>query len=139
MATGLEIVTAARSWLGTGFVHAAAAKGFGCDCLGLILGVAREVGLTAYVPKPYSRDIPVDWMRRELDRLLVPVPVAQPGDVLLFRVRSVPIHLAYKSSSTHMIHAHEWTPGSGAVIETPLDRFWRRQQVGAWRWPGVEG
>ena len=38
-----EIVRAARSWIGTPYRHQASLKGVGCDCLGLLRGVWREV------------------------------------------------------------------------------------------------
>jgi hypothetical protein len=37
------IIAAARSWLGTPYAHQASLKGVGCDCLGLVRGVWREV------------------------------------------------------------------------------------------------
>ena len=40
---GQTIVHTARQWLGTPFHHQSAKKGEGCDCLGLILGVAQEL------------------------------------------------------------------------------------------------
>lgn len=34
----LQIIDAARDWIGTPYVHQASAKGAGCDCLGLLRG-----------------------------------------------------------------------------------------------------
>ena len=39
------IVQSARSWLGTPFHAQGRAKGIGCDCLGLLMGIARELNL----------------------------------------------------------------------------------------------
>ena len=36
-------VASARGWLGTPYHHQASLKGVGCDCLGLLRGVWREV------------------------------------------------------------------------------------------------
>jgi len=41
MATDVERI--ARSWIGTPYVHQASVKGVGCDCLGLLRGVWREL------------------------------------------------------------------------------------------------
>ena len=38
-----DIVAAARSWLGTPYRHQMSLKGEGCDCIGLIRGVWREM------------------------------------------------------------------------------------------------
>ena len=37
------IVRCARGWLGTPYHHQASVKGVGCDCLGLIRGLWREL------------------------------------------------------------------------------------------------
>ncbi len=38
-----RIVASARGWIGTPYVHQASTKGAGCDCLGLLRGVWREI------------------------------------------------------------------------------------------------
>ena len=51
-----QIVQSARNWIGTPYLHQASLKGVGCDCLGLIVGIWREligplpVGVPAYSP-----------------------------------------------------------------------------------------
>ncbi len=47
-----RIVTAARAWIGTPYLHQASAKGAVCDCLGLIRGVWREVHGAEPMPVP---------------------------------------------------------------------------------------
>ena len=50
-----RIVAAARSWIGTPYLHQASLKGVGCDCLGLVRGVWREViGDEPEAPGAYS-------------------------------------------------------------------------------------
>ena len=43
MTTREQIVAAARGWAGTPYHHQASVKGVGCDCLGLIRGLWREL------------------------------------------------------------------------------------------------
>ncbi len=51
-----SIVDAARAWIGTPYRHQASLRGVGCDCLGLLRGVWREVmGAEPEMPPPYSR------------------------------------------------------------------------------------
>src|SRR5262245_46482540 len=51
------IVVAARGWLGTPYHHQASLRGVGCDCLGLIRGVWRElVGPEPQGMPAYTRD-----------------------------------------------------------------------------------
>ena len=50
-----RIVRAARGWLGTPYHDQASVKGVGCDCLGLIRGVWREV--VGPEPKPVRASV----------------------------------------------------------------------------------
>ena len=52
-----RIVAAARGWIGTPYRHQASLKGVGCDCLGLLVGVWREVtGKAVGSLPPYTPD-----------------------------------------------------------------------------------
>ena len=52
-----RVVAAARGWLGTPYHDQASVRGVGCDCLGLVRGVWRELYGPEPVPiPPYSRD-----------------------------------------------------------------------------------
>lgn len=51
------VVIAARRWIGTPYVHQAALRGAGADCLGLVRGVWREVlGEEPEPVPPYTPD-----------------------------------------------------------------------------------
>jgi hypothetical protein len=45
MTTRAQVATQARAWIGTPFAHQHRARGVGVDCVGLVIGVARELGL----------------------------------------------------------------------------------------------
>ncbi len=137
-----DIVDAAREWLGTPYQHQASLPGVGCDCLGLVRGVWRElIGPEPEPMRPYSQD----WAEAGGDETLlaigaahfVPVPNDewQVGDVLLFRFRDgVPAkHVAIASGPARMIHAHE----RACVAEVAIIPFWRRRIVAAFAFPGV--
>jgi NlpC/P60 family putative phage cell wall peptidase len=139
--TRADIVAAARGWIGTPYRHQASLKGVGCDCLGLLRGVWRELfGAEPEPVPPYTRD----WAEaggRELlmevaFRHLVPVQEARPGDVLLFRWRArLPAkHCAVIGAPGMMIHAHE----GAAVAEVAVAPFWSRQIAAAFAFPGLE-
>ncbi len=52
-----RIVSAARCWIGTPYRHQASLRGAGCDCLGLVRGVWREViGPEPETVPAYTRD-----------------------------------------------------------------------------------
>ena len=93
---GGEIVRLARLWIGTPYVHQASVKGAGCDCLGLLRGVWRELhGEEAEDPPAYSPDWAEATGRDTLYRALLrhmteiePTALA-PGDVALFRMGNI--------------------------------------------------
>jgi NlpC/P60 family putative phage cell wall peptidase len=135
-----EIVEAARTWLGTPYLHQASLKGIGCDCLGLVRGVWREV--VGEEPEPVPAYSP-DWAEAgKCERLaeagtrhLVPISAGAfgPGDVLLFRWRPhLPAkHAAIASGLTSMIHAQ-----SGAVAsEVAITGWWLRRLAYVFHFP----
>ena len=86
--TRRDVVAAARGWLGTPYHHQAALRGVGCDCLGLLRGVWREVvgPEPAHLP-PYTRDWAESCGREALIEaaachfLPIPIGEAEAGDV----------------------------------------------------------
>lgn len=137
-----QIIAQARSWIGTPYRHQASLKGIGCDCLGLIRGVWREVvGREPEAPPPYSPDWAEASGRETLAdaalRHLVPVPcdASRVGDIVLFRWReTLPAkHAAILTAPDMMLHAHD----GAAVAEVALTPWWRRRLAFAFSFPGV--
>ena len=143
--SGARVVAAARRWVGTPYVHQASVPGVGCDCLGLLRGVWREVlGPEPEAVPSYTRD----WSEASGQealwaaalRWLVPAgPVPLDGDILLFRMRegAVAKHLGFAASGAGgptVIHAYT---GHG-VVESPLSAAWARRIVARFRFP-LEG
>ena len=137
------IVATARGWLGTPYHHQASVKGVGCDCLGLIRGLWRELcGPEPEKMPPYTRD----WGNATGSETLIAaacrhlaelsdVNEAGPGDVLVFRMRDggVAKHAGVLTGPSLFLHAQE---GLG-VVEVPLGAWWRRRAVAAFRFPGL--
>jgi NlpC/P60 family putative phage cell wall peptidase len=132
------VVEAARGWLGTPYHHQAAVKGAGCDCLGLIRGVYRDVtGADPETPPPYSRD----WAEMRGEETLIGAARrylrevaksdARPGDVLIFRMRigAIAKHAGIMTAPGRMIHAQERV----GVVEINLSNWWTRRIVGVFR------
>ncbi len=139
-----RIVAAAKGWIGTPYRHQASAKGAGADCLGLVRGVWREViGPEPETPPPYS----ADWLEASGNEQLhlaalrhlreTPVRDAEPGDVLLFRMRAqgpakhLGILVDADLDEPRMVHAYS---GRG-VVESSLGLSWRRRVVAAFSFP----
>lgn len=132
-----DVVTCARRWIGTPYLHQGARRGVGCDCLGLVRGIWRELFGSEPMPVPaYSPD----WREAERDEALW-LALAQvcrearegdlmPGQILLFRMRagSVAKHLGVLSlagPAPRFIHAYS---GHG-VVENALSPPWERRIV----------
>ena len=136
------IVAAARSWIGTPYRHQASLKGVGCDCLGLLRGVWRQViGAEPEAVPAYSRD----WAEAGEEEALLEaacrhlIPVAEgwcPGDILIFRWRpGLPAkHCAVAVRADAMVHAHE----GAAVAEVAIAPWWSRHLAAAFSFPGAE-
>lgn len=138
-----RIVVAARAWIGTPYLHQASVRGAGCDCLGLLRGVWREVlGHEPVAVPPYSRD----WaepqgdeaLLRAAGRYLVPRPdgTEAAGDVIVFRMRSGSIakHIGLQSETgaqACFIHSYQ---GHG-VVESALTAPWRRRIAARFAFP----
>ena len=133
---------AARAWIGTPYVDQQSLRGAGCDCLGLVRGVWREVvGPEPTVIPPYTRDWgetgPVEVMQEGALEWMVPVALGEAGAgavaVVLFRMRSGAIakHCGILTGAGTMIHARERL----GVIEEPYTETWQRRAVAAFQFP----
>jgi NlpC/P60 family putative phage cell wall peptidase len=136
------IAAAARGWIGTPYRHQASLRGVGCDCLGLLRGVWRDLlGDEPETPPAYGRD-PAGLGRETLldaaGRHLVRREDGgfEPGDVLVFRWRDgLPAsHCAIVSEPGAMIHAHE----GAAVAEVAIAPWWDRHLAAVFSFPGAE-
>jgi NlpC/P60 family putative phage cell wall peptidase len=119
MVSRADIVAEARAWIGTPYLHQASLKGIGCDCLGLVRGVWREIyGGEPETPPPYTRDWAEARGRETLaeaaGRHMVPVALGmiRRGDVLLFAMkdRSPAKHCAILTAPDRMVHSIEAHP-----------------------------
>jgi NlpC/P60 family putative phage cell wall peptidase len=137
-----RVLTVAAGWIGTPYRHQASRKGVGCDCLGLLCGVWREVyGVEPETPPPYA----ADWAEAGAQEPLLaaarrhcrekPVAAMAPGDLILFRWRPhLPAkHAGILSGERSFIHAYQ----GHAVMESPLVPQWRRRIAAAFAFPDL--
>jgi NlpC/P60 family putative phage cell wall peptidase len=136
------VIAAARRWLGTPYHDQASVRGVGCDCLGLVRGVWREVVGAEPLPlPPYSRDWgetgPVEVLAVGARRSMVEIAPAEagPGALLLFRMRAGAIakHVGIMSAGS-FIHAYERL----GVIEEPMTSAWQRRVAFAFLFPRMK-
>jgi len=140
--TRATIVAEARKWLGTPYRHRASVRGAGCDCIGLVRGVWREVfGVEPEAAGPYTGD----WAEATGNEALLAAAhrhlrpstkaAALPGDVLIFRLRGkvVAKHAAILTGPQTMIHAQEGVP----VSEVAFGPWWQRRVAGVFVMPNL--
>lgn len=128
-----EIVAAARSYLGTRYHHQGRNRA-GIDCAGLIVCVARDLGVEVGDVAGYARTPDGDSLRRAVEGQAVRVATAQPGDILLMRFDGDPQHLAIMTDYG-MIHSYAQ---ARRVVEHRVDAEWAKRIVAAYQFPGVE-
>ncbi len=133
------VVAAARLFIGTPYCHQASLRGVGCDCLGLLRGIWREIyGTDPEEPGAYDvsrfRAGGAETLLAAAERHLIKKPdlVFEAGDVLLFRLHPArPVqHCGIAASIDTMIHAHD----GACVCEVPLES-WRRRLAFVFSFP----
>lgn len=134
------IIAAARGWLGTPYRHQGARRDIGCDCLGLVLGVWRDVyGTAPGHPMTYSPDwAEISTGEPLLDACRAHCTEIAPasrrrGDLMAFRFSPhvSAKHLAILVDDDTIIHARQ----GHAVCEAPLTRWWLRRLAGVFVFP----
>jgi NlpC/P60 family putative phage cell wall peptidase len=152
-------IAAARSWIGTPYIHQASLKHIGCDCLGLLRGIWRELhGDEPQSIPPYSGD----WAETSGEETLanalrihlheIEKQTIAPGDIAVFRMlphmpakhcgviapypppergRSICAadRVGKEPNMLSLIHARQ----NHRVSEEPLTQSWRRKLAYAFR------
>jgi NlpC/P60 family putative phage cell wall peptidase len=136
--TRTDIIAAARGWIGMPFRHQGRLKGVGVDCVGLVIGVARELGIADVDHRTYERRPDSHTVARMLARHMRRKPDAArlPGDVLLLAAPLIPCHmgiLTERDGTPSLIHA--WVT-AGRCEEHVLG-YWALRIRGVFAFPGV--
>lgn len=134
-----DIIAAARGWLGTPYRHQASTRGAGCDCLGLLRGVWRELnGPEPVTLPPYRADMRdrmnAGALKGAADAWLLPGgDVPEAGDVILFRLYAnlPPKHCGIMTGRETFIHAQEQI----GTVEANLTGAWARRIAGLYLFP----
>lgn len=132
-----QAIAIARDCLGTRFRHQGRAPGIGLDCVGLLVHVMRQLGLSEYDYQHYGRLPFFGSLERHLTEAgLRPIDHQQAklADVLLFRFDGGPQHVALQSD-LGMIHAFLL---ARRVVEHRIDNAWRNRLCGAYSLPWTD-
>ncbi len=141
MLTREMIIKEARTWLGTRFHHQGRKKknsynDGGCDCLGLLIGVARELNISSGItnnntPIPlykydcqhYGRKISGNILSDHLHKFMNVKEEIELGDVMLFKIQNRLQHLGFYSYHHAVIHS---LLAARKVVEHPIDDYWQK-------------
>ena len=135
-----DIIKEAREWIGTPYVHMQSAKGHGCDCVGLVLGVWEKLAGPAPMPKPvYTPQWPLHNDTSQLEDLLenhYKLPRAKTikaGTILCFGFRNRPTHhVGIYTEEETFIHSYM---NRNEVQETKLEGAWLPRMTCAFEYP----
>jgi len=141
--TRTDVVQAARGWVGTPYHHQARLNGVGVDCVGVVIGVARELGIvasdfdvSAYPRMPDGKSL-MGLAELHMRRSDEPI---QPGQVIVVAFDTDPQHMGivgdYRHGGLSIIHAAA-IARPGRVIETRLMFSRSMRFVAAFDLPGV--
>jgi NlpC/P60 family putative phage cell wall peptidase len=134
-------VAAARAYVGTPYHHQASRRGLGCDCLGLVRGVWRDVvgaepeAVPAYSPD-WAEAHGAETLLAAARRHFVPADAVRAGSLLVFRWRpEAPAkHAGIATGPDSFVHAYD---AAGRAVEGTLAPVWRRRLAGVFDFPGV--
>ncbi|MHB0992678.1 MAG: NlpC/P60 family protein [Burkholderiales bacterium] len=125
MITEQMLIDEAVSWIGTPFHHNQSCKGRGADCVGLCMGIYKNLGAMAadYFPPAYSQQ----WHMHQNAEVLIHVlnthkfvkveGEARVGDIYTFRFGRVTSHVGICVGEREFVHSYY---ALGRAVRQPL-------------------
>lgn len=135
MVTKIQFVEEVKSWIGTPFHHEGRVKGAGIDCVGVAAASGANLGLKVIDMEHYPKR-PIDGMfEKAVDAQTIPASLdqLQLGDILKFRIREEPQHLAIVTQLVPQIRITHAFAQAKKCVENDLDNFWLERLVGVRR------
>lgn len=133
-----QILSAARELIGTPWAHQGRTPGVGIDCAGVVLHILKLNGITYDVSGyPYE---PNGELTLHADACLTRIPKAafQPADVLVFRIKRLPQHVALATDKGILHSFNRGASTLSRVVETGLTDQWRAHIVAAYKFPWID-
>ena len=130
-----DIEYIARQYVGVPFKHQGRTI-HGLDCVGLIIRIAHDLGISDFDYLNYGRDPKPEVMRKYLRSLLDRVGIAkqEPGDILYMSFLKHPQHLAIYTSNDTIIHAAYIFK---KVVEQRFDTYWKQRVTEVYRYRSI--
>ena len=134
---GDDIIAKAKEYVDVRYKHLGRSI-LGLDCIGLIIRVANDLGITDYDTVGYSRRPNLAEFHRELKNELVAIPLASlgNGDVVLMNEPRWPCHVGFyevdEKGEAYIIHA--WAVPR-RVLREKVGPARRQKFIRAYRFP----
>lgn len=135
-----DIVDEARTWIGTPWHHLGRVKGAGCDCIGLVVGVANALGIPVEDSDRYPRHHAGNQFELEVFRQTdgVNPRMLKPGDLILMKFDKESNHIAIVTETEPYIKIIHAYAVARKVVEHSFDDTFRQKMFSCRRFKGVE-
>ena len=143
-----ELVEAAKTWIGTPYVHRQRLKGVAADCIQFLIGVCEDLEIfPAWVDKEIgTTQYSTQWHLHNNEELLIkhveligldekPINQMRKGDLIGFQFGNATAHLGMVENKNFMIHAAMLPPAK--VHRARLTLGWRKRITKCWSIPNV--
>lgn len=141
MITVATLLAIARSWIDTPYHHQGRIKGVGVDCIGLIIGIAQDIGVTN-IDRPefraYGRRPPRGrGMLRYFDEMATGKSMlVDPGRIAVFFFDEATKRAQHIGITTDVGILHTYS-SMGRVVEHNLTQDWISKLICTYDFPGV--
>ena len=130
-----KIIDQARTWIGTEFIHQGRSKknekyNGACDCIGLIVGVLKELDnpIYKYDVTNYSRLAVGKRLIEIMDNYFPEASELEEGLIGVFKFNNLPQHVGFISKLPDgrwgLIHCYQ---GANKVVEHELTKPWQNR------------
>jgi len=134
-----NVIQEARSYLGVPWRHQGRTRK-GVDCVGFILLALIKSGIKMKEIRGYARTPDGIALKKIMDEEVTTenIPIQEDlkvGDILLFRIRHHPQHVALVTDSctSEFGMIHSFNGGERKVVEHDLVDYWRQKIVAIYR------
>jgi len=131
-----SLIEEARKYLGVPWKHQGRSMK-GVDCVGFLLLAFKHINVNIIEIKGYSKSPDGIALKKIMDEQpnlkRVHYPYL-PGDVVLFRIRKHPQHVALLTGTKENLKMiHSYNGGAKKVIEHDFAEYWRNKIVSVYR------
>ncbi|MCP3899115.1 MAG: C40 family peptidase [Desulfobacteraceae bacterium] len=131
------IISECRSYLGVPWKHQGRSRK-GVDCVGFLLLALKESNIPMLEIRGYARTPDGVALKAIMDKQPSLERVSQPykiGDIVLFRIRKEPQHVAIlvDSNTSELGMIHSYNGGKKMVVEHDFADYWKQKVVSVYR------